>query len=340
MIIQEIINKLNWDNFFNENESPSFLQSWEWGEFEISQNYDLIRLGLFDDNNLLIGILQVIHIKARRGNFLFVPHGPIINKIKINSISKAFRALHDYLIDLGKKKNCAFIRISPVMENTKNNENLFKNLGYKTAPIYMHAERVWILPVDKNEDQLLNEMRKTTRYMIRKAIRDGVVIEKRTDRKAIEIFWRIYQETAKREKFVPFSRDFISKEFEAFHKSGNAMFLLGKTNGKYLAASLIVFTKSTGFYHQGASIHSKIPVPYLLQWEAIKETKKRGCRYYNFWGILQEGRTPKNWGGLTMFKQGFGGHQIDYWPTQDYILLPKYYLTYFYEKYLGWKRNI
>src|SRR3990167_6313218 len=104
--------------------------------------------------------------------------------------------------------------------------------------------------------------------------------------------------------------------------------------------ALFIFTKSTAFYHQGASIHTKIPVTYLEQWEAIKEAKKRGCKYYNFWGILQEGRSPKNWQGLTLFKTGFGGRQVDYLPTQDYIISPKYYLTYIYEKLLAWRRGV
>ena len=207
-------------------------------------------------------------------------------------------------------------------------------------------------------------MRKTTRYLIRKAQREGVIIEKRTGEKAVDDFWKIYQETARRENFVPFSKSFIEEEFNVFNKTGNALFLFGKVknnvipdlirnpdkmdsrlrgndnNTSYLASALIIFTKSTAFYHQGASIHTKIPVTYLLQWEAIKEAKKRGCQIYNFWGILQAGRSPKNWQGLTLFKTGFGGRQIDYLPTQDFVISRRYYLTYLYEKFLAWRRGV
>jgi len=197
------------------------------------------------------------------------------------------------------------------------------------------------LDITKSEEQLLAEMRKTTRYLIRKAERDNVIIEKRTDEKAVDDFWKIYQETAKRENFVPFSKNYIKNEFEAFNKTGSALFFFGKIEtGPVVAAALIIFTKSTAFYHQGASIHTKVPVTYLLQWEAIKEAKKRGCQLYNFWGTLLPGRTPKSWSGLTLFKQGFGGHQIDYLPTQDYIISKKYCLTYFWEKFLAWRRGV
>lgn len=354
MNIKQITNKVEWDNFFNSANSPSFLQSWEWGDLQKEVGEDVLRIGIYD-NNEIVGIAQIIKIKAKRGNFLFIPHGPIIEvesqKLKVKSY---LDILLKYLIQLAKNEKYDFIRIAPIIENTEESRGLFKDLGFRTAPIYLHAERIWELPLDKSEDEILQGMRKTTRYLIKKAHRDGVVIEKRTDEKIVDDFWKLYEETAERENFHPFPKKFIQKEFEIFHASGNALFLFayvhpggGRTDSpgvlntkEYLASALIIFTRSTGFYHQGASIHSKIPVTYAIQWEAIREAKKRGCKLYNFWGTLQPGRTPKNWGGLTLFKTGFGGHQIDYVLTQDYPISPKYYLTYLYEKFLSIRRGV
>lgn len=120
-------------------------------------------------------------------------------------------------------------------------------------------------------------------------------------------------------------------------------FQLISTDSNYLAASIIIFTKNAAFYHQGASIHTKIPVTYLLQWEAIKEAKNRNCQFYNFWGIYDEkrpNRTPKSWQGLTLFKTGFNGQIKRFLPTQDYIISPKYYLNWFWEKLIMLKRRI
>jgi len=381
MKIKIIDQKSLWQKFFDDNCSSSFLHSWEWGEFQQSLGYPIVRLGLFNNKNQLEAICLVIKIKSRRGSFLFIPHGPIFNqnkneKIKIkNYIEK----IKNYLITLSKKENYWFIRMAPVLEDKEEYQKIFSDLGFKKAPIYMHAETTWELPlINKTEEELLSSMRKTTRYLIKKATRDGVLIEKTTDSKALKIFYNLYQETAKREKFTPFSFDFIKKEFAAFLKSKNAMIFLAVINNKkppipvlndlggadsdftseehahgsekrgikafidqYLAASIIIFTKSAAFYHQGASLHTKIPATYLLQWEAIKEAKNRGCQLYNFWGIYDEqkpDRTPKSWQGLTLFKTGFSGEIRRFLPTQDYIICPKYYLTYLWEKFLMWKR--
>jgi lipid II:glycine glycyltransferase (peptidoglycan interpeptide bridge formation enzyme) len=337
MDIKEITQYSIWNNFINKDVGYSFLQTWEWGELQKKQGYNIIRLGIYKQPKL-IAIVLVIKIQSKRGSFLFVPHGPVVGNDA--QIKQVLDFLLEHLKQLAHKEKFSFIRIAPIIENTESNRDLFSSFGFKTAPIYMHAERTWVLDLGKSEEILLSEMRKTTRYLIKRADREGVIIEERSDEKALEEFLRIYKETANREHFVPFSLDYIKHECEEFSATNNALFLFGKVNQEYFASALILFTKHTAFYHQGASIHTKIPVTYRLQWEAIKEAKKRGCILYNFWGIQQDGRTPRNWGGLTMFKTGFGGRQVDYVPTQDYVISSKYYLTYFYEKYLAWKRGV
>jgi len=337
MNIQEITDQKEWDEFFDASNSPSFLQSWEWGEFQKEMGKNVCRLGLYE-KSVLVAIALVEKMNSKRGRYLFVPHGPITRSVLAQG--PTLKALRDFLINLAKKEGYLFIRIGPAMENTPQNHELFKNLGFRTAPIYIHSEDFWMLPLQKSEDELLAGMRKTTRYLIKKALRDGVTIEKNTESDSVKDFLKVYEETIKREQFSPYSDRYIKNEFEAFHKEKNALFLFGKHEGKLLASALILFTKTGAFYHQGASIHSKIPVPYLLQWEAIKEAKNRGCTFYNFWGVLIPGRTPRAWEGLTTFKTGFGGYDYRCVPTQDYVISPKYYLTYFYEKLLQWKRGV
>lgn len=384
MLIKEIDDPSIWNDFFDQNESPSFLQSWEWGEFQKSLGKSIWRLGVYEEKKLL-AIALVIKISSKRGRFLFIPHGPIFNEEQIKDHQRIKNILH-FLIktlqELANKENFSFIRIAPFLTKTEESKKIFESLGFRVAPIYMHAETVWQLSLNLKEEQLLAQMRKTTRYLIKKAQRENIIIEKRTDKQAIEDFYQIYQETAKRERFIPFSKEFIKKEFEAFYKTGRAVFLFARLSSNpktksldsesmadiatksisnqkitslineqedklkrfsYLASALIIFTPSTAFYHQGASIHTKIPSTYLLQWEAIKEAKKRGCQYYNFWGIyddLRPKRTPKSWRGLTLFKTGFGGEKISYLETMDYPLSFKYWLTFFWEKLLFFKRNL
>ncbi|MCS7093251.1 MAG: peptidoglycan bridge formation glycyltransferase FemA/FemB family protein [Patescibacteria group bacterium] len=348
MTIKSIDSFPLWQAFFDEFGATSFLPSWEWGEFQKSLGNPILRGGVFD-GDCLEAIFLVIKMRSKRGHFLFMPHGPVFRKKE--KIQTILISILGFLKKVAQKEKFDFIRIAPFLENAPENYLLFKNLGFKEAPIYLHAESFWVLPLFKSNNQetifleeteLLSQMRKTTRYLIRKAQMLGLTLEKRKDSEAVDEFNQIYLETASREKFIPFSKDYLKKEFLAFRKTNNSLILLVKTGGHLLAGALILFTKKSGFYHQGASVHSKLPATYLLQWEAIKEAKTRHCHFYNFWGVFdnQSKRNPKSWQGLTFFKTGFGGKLIRYLPTQDFVLSPRYYLTYLWEKLLAKKRGI
>lgn len=336
MIIEEIVDKKIWDDFFNKYGSQTFLQSWDWGSLQQNLGHEILRLGVYEKKNLK-AISLVLKVKAQRGNFIFIPHGPISS-----SKSIYLKQLLSYLSDIAKKESYMHIRVAPILEDNFQNLDIFIKSGFRKASTHMHAENVWVLDISKSEDELLANMRKTTRYLIKKAQKEGVEIEKSTDIAAVNKFWKVYQKTVERENFSPFSKEFIKQEFESFNKNGNAIFLLGRAKGssEVLAAALILFNKNEAFYHQGASLHSKIPVAYLLHFEAIKEAKNRGCKVYNFWGIAPIEDPKHPWYGLSLFKKGFNGFQIDYLPTQDFVISKLYYLTFIYEKIIKWKRSL
>ncbi|CAN5139204.1 hypothetical protein BH09PAT2_BH09PAT2_03490 [soil metagenome] len=357
-MIRTITDQVVWTDFFNKVGSISFHQSYEWGEFQKSLHYDILRLGLYD-NEKLIAIALVIKIRSKRGRFLFVPHGPIFDISAENlaqeladketdTILKHLNTFTNYLKELARREGFWFIRVAPSFSEKPIHKNLFAHAGYRTAPIYMHAETMWALDITHPEEEILAGMRKNTRYDIRRGIKENIVVEKNNDLSSIDTFWKLYEKTFSREHFTPFPKSFITEEFKSFNKSQNASFFFGEAPKKstdrgaseVLAGSLVLFTKSCAFYHQGASIHSTYPVPHQVQWQTILEAKRRGCQFYNLYGIYKPGRTPISWEGLTLFKRGFGGFQVDYLPTQDFVISPKYYFSFVVDKYLAYRRGI
>jgi len=330
MIIKEIKNKNIWEDFLAQRKEKSFLHSWDWGEFQKGLGEKIWRLAIIE-NNTIQGVALIIKVSAKRGTFFLCPHGPILKNKKL------LKNLLEYLKSFARKEKVSFIRFSPIW--SRESEGLFEELGFRRAPIHIHPENNWVLRLDKTEDELLMGMRKTTRNLIKRAIKDpDIVIKKRNDLKAVELFNNIYQETYKRQKFVPFSLDYLKKEFLAFN---NIEIFLGRYKGDIAAGAMIIYWQNRGYYHQGASLrkYPKIPVSYLLQWEALKEAKAKGCDSYSFWGVAPEGKPKHPWQGLTLFKQGFGGELEKYARTQDFIISSKYWLDYAVEKLRSRKRG-
>ena len=202
--------------------------------------------------------------------------------------------------------------------------------------------RRWILDLDKTEEELLYGMRKTTRYLIRQAQKNSEIqIKKSQSLEDLEEFYKIYQETASYHHFVPFSFDYLKKELETFKKDDQILIFLAKYKGEVVSGAVIVYWQNGGFYHHGASLrkYSKVPASYLIQWEAIKEAKKRECDFYSFWGIAPEDRPNHPWKGLTLFKKGFGGKKEEYVKTKDYVLSWRYKINWIVETLRKIKRG-
>lgn len=317
---KEITDKSVWDRFFYDSSPQSLFQSWLWGEVLKHEQSSLTRFGVYGDSEL-VAIFQVVVVRAKRGHFVHVRHGPICKTQE----KDLWHYITQFLSDYAKKHRALFFRVSPLISRQYN--TLLVDLGYQSAAIHaMDAEYCWVLPLISDEETLLKKMRKTTRYEIKRAEKIGVEVIKTTTLEDYHYFETLYKETAQRQGFVPHTG--IKEEFELFSKEGQAMLFLGKYEGEILAAAIILFTGTQGIYHHGASLSNKVPASYLIQWEAIKEARKRGMNQYNFWGIAPPDIEHHPWNGITLFKKGFGGQEQHYLHAHDFpvsrlYILPK-----------------
>jgi len=333
MAIREIKDKNIWEDFLARCEEKTFLQSWNWGEFQEMMGNKIWRLGVYNNGGLSSALLAV-KIIARRGKFLLVQHNVGISEALLNKLK-----------EIGKEEKCDFIRMAPLMERNEVNNRIFKGLGFEEAPMHASAyEATWKLDITLPEEGILKNMRKTTRYLIRQAVENtDIMIQKSQKLSDLEVYQNLNREVAKRQNFTPFSDEYIKNEFDIFSLDDQALWLFGRYKGEVAAAALVIFWQGIGFYHQAASLakYAKLSIPYLLQWEAIKEAKKRGCKIYDFWGYTDPQKYPKHpWAGPTLFKMGFGGRAFEYVKTQDYPLSNKYWLTYIFEKIRKVRRGL
>ncbi len=341
MIVKEIADKKTWEDFLENCREKTFLQSWNWGQFQKTMNNKIWRLGVFDNNNLLATVLAS-KIAAKRGTFLLIQHGPAFALQATAGKPTILKTLISRLKEIAKQENAIFVRMNPLWEETQENINCLKATGFSPAPMHANAyESTWKLDIRPPEQELLKNMRKTTRYLVRQAMKNpNITIEQSQD---IETYLWLNKQMAKRQKFTPFSDDYIKKEFQAFSTDRQISLFLGKYNNEVVCGALIVFWSDIGFYHQAASLekYAKFSIPYLLQWEAIKQAKAKGCSDYDFWGYTDPQKCPHHpWAGPTLFKMGFGGKAYEYVKTQDLKISSKYWLTYTFETIRRFKRGL
>lgn len=334
MQTREIKDKSAWEKFLLDVNPGSLFQSWNWGEVIRKSRKTADQAGQFFcrygfyEGNTLIGIAQCQKVNAKKGSFMHVRHGPVLRDWNENYFGFVSRELEKVTVS----QQALYLRISPLIENSEAHNKLCGHFRFRDAPIHaMDGEYCWKLDLDPLPEEIFSRMRKTTRYLIRQAEKLGVEIRKTTDPGRIRDFLKLYEITSSRHNFV--KHQGIEEEFAVFSKENQIVLYEGYYQKKLLSAALVIFYGNQAIYHHSASIEQKIPVNYLLQWEIIRNSKERGKKYYNMWGVAPNENKKHPWYGLSLFKKGFGGFPVEYLHAKDRPYSWKYSLTYAMEKY-------
>jgi lipid II:glycine glycyltransferase (peptidoglycan interpeptide bridge formation enzyme) len=327
--VKPVEDKAVWEAFMATHKEANFLQSWYWGVFHESMNHTVIRRGFYKDD-ALIGIVQAVVEPARRGRHIVVAGGPVIDW----QDKALVRACMEALKTVARANNCLFVRVRPQLLENSDNEQLFRKLGFRRAPMHVTADLTSQLDLSKTDDELKKAMRKGTRYELNRTVKLGIEVTAATDDQYLDEFCKLQLETAERQGFVPFSEKFLSEQFRAFAEAGKVVMYRSTFEGKLLAMAFIIFYGPEAAYHYGASteLARQYPGAYAIQWEAIQEARRRGCTRYNFWGVAEHGQTKHRFYGVSVFKRGFGGEDVAYLPAHDLVVNRlRYPLTYAFE---------
>lgn len=347
-----------WETFVSRTRFSPFLQSWTMGEVYRDIGQEPVRLEL-RQNDTLVGVCQAIVVPARRGRHLMVQYGPLA------ADPDGMLLLLDALKDVARDHHCSFLRVSPFWVEADPLAASLRAHGAVESPLHLLSEYTWYITLKETDrwhgatggtprtpDAILADMRKTTRNLIGRAEREGVVVEASAHPVAdLEHYFALQEETRKRHGFVPYRDAYIRAQVARFAPMNQAIVYIARYQNEVIAASVHMSYGGITSYHHGASTHkhAKIPASTLLQWTAIRQALERGDDIYNFWGIAprrttEDGRdviiNPHHpFAGVTTFKTGFGGGPLPLTHCVDLPLRSSYRLTRTFEQLRKWKRG-
>ncbi|MCL1839538.1 aminoacyltransferase [Candidatus Saccharibacteria bacterium] len=314
----------------------NFLQSSSWGKVYELTGDQVHYLGLIE-NDKLVGVCLAIVKPAKRGRYLEIPGGPLIDWESSSQVKATFKSLKQ----LAAKENCVFIRIRPNIPDTAENQKILKQNDLHPSPMHLHAQHTVVIDLTRPEDQLLADMRRQTRYEVRRASKLNIKVTSSSETAAFKEFYQVQLATAKRQNFIPSSEAFIIAQHEAFQNQ--AKIYKAELDGKALAYGLILLQAPEAIYHEAASTPEGLHLPgaYALQWQVIQDAKSLGLKRYNLFGIAPPGQPHHRYAGVTTFKTGFGGTEVNYLPAHDLVVDPvKYQITKMIEIMRKKKRNL
>jgi len=324
----EISDKHIWNTFVITN-APlySFLSSREWGEFNVQQWNQISRFGIYTTDETLIWVLLLLKIQAKRWTFRLAPHSPII----VGDYFSILGSILPELRSLAKKSGAAFLRINGLTEHTVANEDAYKNLWFRQAPIHMHAEETNLLTLAWTEEEMLQQVKKNTRYMINRARREWVTVEHDNSPESIQDFIHMHVSHARRTngklQYTPFSTSYIENLFAVFGERVNVFNAYYKWV-KEASCVTVAFGKTTVYHLWASDIqHPKFSPAYLCQRTAIQYARETWSTTYNFRWVSPDGNKKHPLYGVSFFKRSFGWDDFFLSHAKDYICSWKYWYT-------------
>jgi lipid II:glycine glycyltransferase (peptidoglycan interpeptide bridge formation enzyme) len=142
----------------------------------------------------------------------------------------------------------------------------------------------------------------------------------------------MYAETSMRDGFVIRDEGYYKTVWETFIanrqspvstqsvQSPLAEPLIAEVNNQPIAAIFVFYFAGRAYYVYGMSreVHREKMPAYLLQWEAIKRAKAKGCSVYDLWGAPDVFDESDSMWGVYRFKEGLGGKVVRTLGAWDY----------------------
>ena len=312
----------DWDAFLARSPEAHLLQTSAWGQLKDSFGWSTHRLLSGGAGALMLTRRLVPGMRIG-----YVPMGPVGAWVP-DSIPA--------LASFARRMRCFALKLEPDAPDGSPLADQLSALGFVPSLHAVQPRRSLVVDLTPAEDAILARMHQKTRYNIRLAERKQVTVRAWDD---LPAFGAMMQTTAARDQFGVHAPAYYARAYDLFHPLQECELLVAEFESRPLAALLVFAHGPRAWYLYGASTddeRNRMPA-YLLQWEAMRWARRRGCRSYDLWGVPDadsqaleaqfETRGDGLW-GVYRFKRGFGGELVRSIGAWDYVLQPLVYRLY------------
>lgn len=338
------MNSNNWNEIISKLPNPHFLQTYEWGQVKAKYGWEPIYLTWTEDGKWKVesnfDSLSTFHppivatclvLKrtilrnafAARISILYAPKGPLLDWSNESLRKRVFNDLQSF----AKRQGAIFLKIDPDIILGRGVElgssdqvipSEMKRRGWVESKEQIQFKNTVIVDLSESEEIMLARMKQKARYNIRLAEKKGVSIRE-GKLEDLENLYRMYAETSVRDGFVIRDENYYMTVWKIFMQSPIsslqspiAIPLIAEYNNEPIAAIFLFMFAGRAYYVYGMSrnVHREKMPTYLLQWEAMKIAKAKGCLTYDLWGAPDVFDESDSMWGVYRFKEGLGGEVL------------------------------
>lgn len=239
--------------------------------------------------------------------------------------------LLDHFLEYSRSSKADYLRISlwlpkSIKGRTTGYPVLFhEKLSSRKFVVAENGPHTYWIDLSKSEDVLLGNMKRQTRYDVKKGLKSEIrtIQYETSDKETIEQFWSLYKQVAETKKFNRYTEDKFKNEIITLLDSGVAVIFVEEYKGKIINFSLASNFGVASYMHGAIDMKYKeyedCPPPgHLAQWEMITGMKARGASLYDMGfcpGPVPQKEHPSY--NIWRFKYGFGGDHVEFFPVYE-----------------------
>jgi peptidoglycan pentaglycine glycine transferase (the first glycine) len=321
-----------WQALLGATDSGDFLHDWAWADVAAFDGQPQRRY-LLEEHGAVVAIVAAQERPLLLGRtFWYVPHGPVLDYAHPAAGARV-RAVVLGLREVARQHAAIAVKLEPRLEADAAELAAFERRGLRRKAETLQVGQTRI--VELGDDQaLLAGFDKDTRYSVRRAEREGVVVEvaqNADDSAAIDALHALVGETQRRAGFPMPPLDRYRTAWRALAGAGRAVILEARHEGQLLASGMAVIEGDRSFYLFSGSRREERGEPkryasYALQWAMMRLARDRGVRLHDLWGVAPPGAGPEHaWHGVGLFKKGFGGREVVWAGSWDVVVDPTLY---------------
>ncbi len=358
----------NWNSLISTLPNPHFLQTYEWGQVKAAGGWQPIYVVWYEDGtfNYALRITHyasppkaaalILKKTVIRGGFaarlciLYCPKGPLLDW----KDAPLRRRVLDDLQAFARQQGAIFLKLDPDVVlgsgvpgaeddiTEPGGEAVCAELssrGWRFSAEQIQFRNTVLLDVSPSEEEMLARMKQKTRYNARLASKKGVTVRVGAE-SDFPMLYRMYAETAARDGFIIRDERYYQTVWRTFMSSKVGRFpplnlptcepLIAEVDGEPIAAVFLFAFAGRAYYVYGMSrdAHREKMPTYMLQWEAMKWAKARGCSIYDLWGAPDVFDESDSMWGVFRFKEGLGGTVVRTLGAWDFAPNPLWYALY------------
>ena len=292
-----------------------------------------------------------------RVSILYAPKGPLLDWTNETLRNRVLNDLQTF----AKKEGAIFLKMDPdvvlgtgvpareddvIDHSGQTVMSEIRQRGWKYSSDQIQFKNTVLIDLRLSEEELLRRMKQKTRYNIRLAekkvadLRVGTLHD-------FGMLYKMYAETSVRDGFVIRDEGYYKTVWSTFMANDQSRVsslqspmttyqlpftepLIAEVNNEPIAALFVFYFAGRAYYVYGMSrdVHREKMPTYLLQWEAIKRAKAKGCMVYDLWGAPDVFDESDSMWGVYRFKEGLGGKVVRTLGAWDFSPNPLWYKLY------------